>query len=80
MNIKLNMNNMNIKSYLKLQLKVQLHLNTPKITSYVYKKGQWASYFRKSLSSIRTVPVKQNQNEKNCPIWKNTSSNISSQC
>ena len=40
MNIKLNMNNMNIKSYLKLQLKVQLHLNTPKITSYVYKKGQ----------------------------------------
>lgn len=54
MNIKLNMNNMNIKSYLKLQLKVQLHLNTPKITSYVYKKGQWASYFRKSLSSIAT--------------------------
>ena len=40
MNIKLNMNNMNIKSYLKLPLKVQLHLNTPKITSYVYKKGQ----------------------------------------
>lgn len=54
MNIKLNMNDMNIKSYLKLQLKVQLHLNTPKITSYVYKKGQWASYFRKSLSSIAT--------------------------
>ena len=52
MNIKLN--NMNIKSYLKLPLKVQLHLNTPKITSYVYKKGQWASYFRKSLSSIAT--------------------------
>ena len=54
MNIKLNMNNMNIKSYLKLQLKVQLHLNTPKITSYVYKKEQWASYFRKSFSSIAT--------------------------
>ena len=54
MNIKLNMNDINIKSYLKLQLKVQLHLNTPKITSYVYKKGQWASYFRKSLSSIAT--------------------------
>lgn len=54
MNINLNMNNMNIKSYLKLQLKVQLHLNTLKITSYVYKKGQWASYFRKSFSSIAT--------------------------
>lgn len=52
MNIKLN--NMNIKSYLKLPLKVQLHLNTPKITSYVYKKEQWASYFRKSFSSIAT--------------------------